>query len=408
MKNLLRWAMALMVVFAGMTLLAPAPDASNAHFAIVNNSDFYFPSYGYNFGTVLKLAGPKDNPSLNLAASLASGAMSQEINDGAPEVQAFRHGSDICIFLAEGVDSSGANQISSFKYPDQTPVGTYTDSNVPSSAIPSWIVASGDYLFVSLVSSVADVASWSIGPGCTLTLAQTTPLKLGESDAVVTPNGKAIIASGDVNADSYTIGPNGSLTENGPYSETGGEDGMDIPADSQYVLFGSSGCLDGLHCYSAVEVVGINSNGSLNPASDRTFGGDGTLGKSQRVFYVHLSPDERFLYGTGWTDDGQIQQEITFNFTESPLNITYRSGCTTNLKMPSIYTMAYSLATAGISGTGEALYIAESEDGGAGDIALLHINPTTGCTKEAPESPFSIGDPHAAITSVVAWPPRLF
>jgi len=183
---------------------------------------------------------------------------------------------------------------------------------------------------------------------------------------------------------------------------------MDITADSQYVLFGSSGCLDGLHCYSAIDIVEINPDGSLNPDSEKIFGGDGTLGKSQRAFYVHLSPDERFLYSTGWTDDGQIQQEITFTFTESPLNITYRSGCTTNLNMPSIYTMAYSLATAGVSGTGGALYIAESEDGGAGDVALLHINPTTGCTKEAPESPFSIADPHAAIESVVVWPPRPF
>ena len=92
-----------------------------------------------------------------------------------------RHGSDICVFLADGVDSSGANQISSFKYPNQTPAGTYTDSNVPNSTLPSWIVVSGNYLFESLVSSVADVASWSIGSGCTLTLAQTTQMKLGET-----------------------------------------------------------------------------------------------------------------------------------------------------------------------------------------------------------------------------------
>ena len=66
------------VIAAGVALCAPAPDASDAHFAIVNNSDFYYPSYGYNYGTVLKLAGPKDNPALNVAASLATGTMPQD------------------------------------------------------------------------------------------------------------------------------------------------------------------------------------------------------------------------------------------------------------------------------------------------------------------------------------------
>jgi len=394
------------VIAAAIALLAPSPDASDAHFAIVNNNDFYYPSYGYNYGTVLKLAGPKDNPSLNVAASLATGTMSQDSGGGSPEVQVVRHGSDICVFLADGADSSGANQISSFKYPNQTPVGTYTDSNVPNSTLPTWIVVSGDYLFEGL-SSAGDVASWSIGSGCTLTLAQTTLMKLGEDDAVATPNGKAIIASGDVDSDSYTIGPNGSLTENGPYDGTGGQSGMDITADSEYVLFGSSGCVRSLECYSAVDVVGINADGSLNPGSEKIFGGDGSLGRSQRAFYLHLSPDERFLYSTGWTDDGKIQQEITFGFTESPLNVTYHAGCTTNLKTP-LGALVYTLAAAGVAGAGGALYIVESNSAGPNDVALLHINSTTGCTKEAPDSPFSIGDPTAFAMSVVAWPPRPF
>ena len=323
-------------------------------------------------------------------------------------MQIVRHNSDVCIFVTSGIASTNGSQVSSFKYPSNELVGNYADSNAPSSSDPNWLVASGDYLFVELVSSITDIASWSIGPGCTLALAQTTEVKLGENDAVVTPNGKAIIVSGDVNADSYTIGPNGSLTENGPYPETGGQSGMDVTADSQYVIFGSSGCVMPLKCYSAVEIVGINPNGSLNPASEKIFGGDGSLGKSQRVFYVHLSPDERFLYSTGWANDDETQQEITFDFTESPLNVTYHAGCTTDLNLPPGEIFAYSLATASPSGTGGALYIAESNEGGSGEVALLHINSTTGCTKEAPESPYSISDPNAAAESVVAWPPRGF
>ena len=402
MKTLPKFISAAVLVAAVIGACAPAPDASDAHFAVVNNDDYYYPLQGNNFGTVLKLEGPKTNPVLGVAASLTTETLA-EGDASTPQVQVVKHGSDVCVFLQDGVDASGANQISSFKFPSTTLVGNYTDSNVPSFSAPSWIVASGGYLFVSLVGTEANIATWGVGAGCTLSLLQTTAVKVGFSDAVATPNGAAIITSGGEGSDSLLIGPNGSLTEAGPYPLIGGEDGMDVTADSQYVIFGASGCVSGIKCYSAVIVVGINPDGSLNSASEKEFGGDGSLGKSQRVFYVHLSPDEKFLYSTGWTDDGATQQEISFNFTENPLNLTY-TGCTTNLNLPRGQIFANSLATASVSGAGGALYIAESNEGGSGEVALLHVDPTTGCAVEAPESPFTLSDPHAAVSSIVAWP----
>ena len=74
--------LAIAAIIAGVAVCAPAPDASDAHFAVVNNNDYYFPSYGHIYGTVLKLAGPKNSPSLKVAASLDTGTMAQEGGGG--------------------------------------------------------------------------------------------------------------------------------------------------------------------------------------------------------------------------------------------------------------------------------------------------------------------------------------
>jgi hypothetical protein len=183
---------------------------------------------------------------------------------------------------------------------------------------------------------------------------------------------------------------------------------MDVTADSQYVIFGGASC-GGVYnkCFNAVITLQINADGTLNLNSEQVFGGDGSLGTSNGLGFVRLSPDEQFLYATSGSQNQQHEQIVTLGFTESPLNFTYHRGCTTDLNMP-VGMFAYSLATASPVGTGGALYVAEAFEGGDGQIGLLGINPTTGCVKEALGSPFSLKDPNAAITSVVAWPPRPF
>ena len=73
MKTLPKLIRAVVLIAAGVAMLAPSPDASSEHFVIVNNSDSYMGGAGNNYGTVLKLGGTKNNPVLSQAASLATG-----------------------------------------------------------------------------------------------------------------------------------------------------------------------------------------------------------------------------------------------------------------------------------------------------------------------------------------------
>jgi hypothetical protein len=391
------------ILVAAVAVCASAPDAGNAHFVIANNEDYYYPNpNGNNFGTVMKLFGPKSDPSLTPVASLNTQALSAGGGD-IPNVQVVRHGSNICVFLQDGIDSNGNNQISAFKYPSMTLVANYSDPNIPNGLYPYSLISSGNYVFVGFARYIS---TWGIEPGCTLSHLQTSGLlTLGPGNLAATPNGKSLISSAE-DADAYLIGPNGEITEAGPYGLTIGQGVPDVTADSQYVIFGHDGCA--IKCYVAVSVVGINPDGSLNPNSGGYFGGNGTLGLSQYMYAVRLSPDERFIYGIAATQDPQEKFQITtFDFTESPLNVTYHKGCTTTLNLLSGIS-ADSLVTASPSGSGGALYVAESNEAGGGQIALLGINSVTGCTTEAPGSPFSLGDPYAAVTSIVTWPPRPF
>jgi len=147
----------------------------------------------------------------------------------------------------------------------------------------------------------------------------------------------------------------------------------------------------------------IDSDGSLGGELD--FGDDGTLGNTDYIGYVRLSPNEKFLYASGNT--GSTSQIVTEEFSESPLTISY-SGCTTNLRLPP-GPGGWSLATAAPTGAGAALYVAESNPStGGGRVALLGIDASSGCTTEEPSSPFILTDSNSGAVSLVAWPPRPF
>lgn len=215
----------------------------------------------------------------------------------------------------------------------------------------------------------------------------------------VTPNGKTLVVSFFASSyvDSFSIGKGGALTEHGPYL-VGPRDelGVDITADSKYAIFADApGCE--LNCYTSVLVYAINPDGSLGEYY--YFGNDGTLGNSGSLSNVWLSPNGKYLFGSiGYADANQV---ITLNFTEDPVNVTY-TGCTTSLKLPQGHN-PWSLATMSPSGTGGELYVVDGEE-----VSLLAINPSTGCTREAPASPFTLSTPNADGFSLVAWPPRPF
>ena len=98
MKISFRFVIALALIAAGVAVCAPSPGASSEHFVIVNNNDNFFRAQGDNYGTVLKLAGTKQNAVLNQAALLATGVQSSG-GGPIPSVQVVRVGADICVFL---------------------------------------------------------------------------------------------------------------------------------------------------------------------------------------------------------------------------------------------------------------------------------------------------------------------
>jgi hypothetical protein len=414
MKRLAKMIAAAAMLAAAIAIYAPGPGASSEHFVFLNDNDYYGSSSGNDFATAFRLQGTLADPLLKQAALLDSGQPSVEVASFVPTVQVVRAGANTCIFMADsnGPESLAPNEITSFKYPSMTPVGSFSDPTAPSPELAIIVAAHGGYLFAAYngYQNVNYLATWRIESGCTLHLVWMSPaLSVVESieDMAVTPDGKTLVVSmcglTSCCVASYSIAPDGALTEHGPYGIAAqGAGGVDITADSKYAIFvGMSYCSP--TCYNQINVAPINSDGSLG--LQYVFGGDGTLGLGDGG-WPWLSPNEKFLYESGSDGEGRGQVR-TFNFSESPLSVTY-SGCQTSLRPapgePAVE--SFTLATEGATGTGGAVYIAEVYD--VPSIAVLTVNATTGCTTEAPASPFVLSDASAATKSLVAYPPRPF
>jgi len=386
------------ILFAGVAAFAPSPGASSEHFVIVNDNDIT----GTNYGTVLKLTGTKQNPLLPQVASLATYVPSAA-GGPVPSVQVTAVGQDVCAFFAEA-GFSGPNVVSSFKYPSLSLVGNYTDPQLPPTEGTAAIVVSGHYLVASYGAFPFYLATWQIGAGCTLTLLESYETPYQILNMAATPNGNALLVSdyGDSSVDSFAIGSGGTLTERGPYGVVNAEAawGLDITADSKLAIFDMQGFGPPYDDNETeINTFVINADGSLRAQGN--FGADGSLGDAHSGGWVRLSPGQKFLFVSSGTN------VTTLNFTESPLNLSY-SGCLTALRIPNGESTlnAGTMATVGTTGAGSGIYIAENFD--FSTIALLSVNPTTGCTTETASSPFLLSDPNAGIWSLVSWPPRPF
>jgi hypothetical protein len=388
MNRYYKLLVAITILVAGVAAFAPAPNAGSEHFVITNDHT------DNNKGTLLKLAGTARDPVLNQVAPLNTHVPDEEFGY-VPDVLVVRFSTDVCVFLTNGTYDT-SNEVSAFKYPSNALVKNYT--NIHLSYTAGAVAASGGYLYVNYGDAMG---SWAIGSGCTLHLVRTSPVNIPQQAVVegmaVTPDGKTLVLSAEAGplccVDSFSIGPNGTLTEQGPYHVHASSPlGMDITADSAFAIFGSAqNCMRDCTA-SPVVVFPINSNGSLGVEQDFYDDGPSVNGPQ----YVRLSPDEKYLYVS--TGSGVPAQVATLNFSENPLNISY-AGCTTTLKSDT--GTAYSMATVTPTGTGGGLYVAEESR-----VGLLTINPATGCTSEAPSSPFSGVGPF--VSSVAAWPPRPF
>jgi len=405
MKISFRLAFACIAVVAGIAVCATNPGASSEHYVLANDN-----SLPENLATVMKLGGTSKNPVLTVGETLQTGVSQPFGGFATPTVQIIRAGADVCVFIGN-TPGLGGNDISAFQYPGLQLVGNYSDPQVQSTSTIA-IAAHGSYLFAGYMSTVGDfyLDTWQINSDCSLSLLHTVIPANPIGSLAVTPNGQVLLASytyfGEVG--SFSIASDGSLTPHGPYDEGDGEGGwggVDITADGKYALFNITSYPSPPNDdpYTQVNILPINSDGTLG--KPYIFGGDGTLGLGYGAGAIRLSPNQKFIF-TSDIDSGS-QQITSLNFTESPLDVTY--GCIAkprNLEQP---TSIGGLATALPSGSGGGLYVTETSSRTASAaVALFGINPTTGCLKEAPQSPFSINNLESELNWVAVWPPRPF
>lgn len=321
-------------------------------------------------------------------------------------------GKNTCVFVGNGYSST----ISAMKVVDAKPylqvVDTYSS---PSGGSGQYfgigITVSNGYLYAnntgngSTISPNIDV--WQITPGCTLTYASSYPDTYGLGDGIidgmaVTPNGKyLVVAYGDGSVGSYAIG-GGSIAlvsqeliagrgvGQGAYAGS-----VAISSNGQWAIFGDFSPFN----TTQFDVAGIGSNGVLAPTT--TYGGTGSLGEGLQTNGISLSPNNQFIYSV----DTGSGQETTVSFNSTTGVITYPNNCLLDLKG---YTMEWSYASQSAivanSGSGGGIYISEGFLNGSQHsyIALLGVNPKTGCVTEAPHSPFA--DPNGnALQSITSY-----
>ncbi len=398
MSNFAR-AITILAIIVAVALCAPGPGASSEHFVVANDNIYN----GNNTAAILKLGGTRADPTLPVLKSLRTGVATRPGVPAVPSIQLVHSGANFCIFAGDAV--LNGNEISSFIYPGLTLVNNYSDPQVPNSDGGAIVVAAGSLLIAGYGDGstyLGYIAVWKIGDGCTLALVNTYSTFIYLNAMAVTPDGNTLLVSytDRPQVDSFSIDPDGTLTEHGPFGSDGiMAFGVDITADSQYAIFNVQS--DNYpETYLEVEVYHINSEGSLTGAG---IFGDGELGEFLPGFFIRLSPNEKFLFASaGNADDPQI---VSLNFSESPLDITY-NGCHTRLRTAPVYSGL--MATVSPSGSGEGLYVAEYGNP-VGAAALLRINPSTGCTTEVNGSPYAVDNsPYAKLNSLAVWPPRPF
>jgi len=399
MKLFFRFAIRCTAIVVGVAVCATNPGASSEHYVVAN--DEALPT---NLGTVMKLGGTANNPLLTTVATLQTGVSEPFSNFGTPTVQIIRASTDVCVFIGDTPGSG--NDISSFQYPGLQVAGNYSDPQIQETGLIV-IAAHGNYLFAAYASYVD---TWQIEPGCSLSPMHTVIAPDGIVSLAVTPNGQTLLANygyfGEVG--SFSIAPDGSLTPHGPYDEgngLNGSRGVDVTADGKYALFAIASYPSPPYnrSYTQINIFAINSDGTLGKLY--VFGGDGTMGFGSGSGPLWLSPNQNFLFVS---DTGTESQKITtLYFTENPLNLAY--GCIAKPRNLGPPATIWGLATALPTGSGGGLYVAETASNTASSaIALFGINPSTGCLKEAPESPFSIDNLESSLKSVAVWPPRPF
>jgi hypothetical protein len=219
----------------------------------------------------------------------------------------------------------------------------------------------------------------------------------GAVDGIKAHGSTLIVAYADGSIESFNLASGVPVSNGDKQNSTGfnlgygAPAGVDISQDGHWAIFGDAGGAP------AVEVSDI-SIGSLSPTVAYQF----TSGQNSNS--VLLSPDQTLLYISN-TFSGQVTAAF-FNKTTGVVSTGCISAPLRNYNSTWFY--AAGIANATTSGTGKALYLAESGAGTSG-IGIVKITATgTSCTLiETSSSPAS--DPQStALMSIGVFPPRNF
>lgn len=312
----------------------------------------------------------------------------------ANRVSVLRSATSACAYLSLG----GSGEVSAVDIQALQDIGNFsaatTDTGIDNGV---GLVNNGTYLYASFSTSNT-IATFAVLPGCGLQfLSDISPLgkNQGNVKGMAVHGNMLVVAYGDGSIESFNVSAgvpasNGDLQYATGFATDRYPAGVDITQDGHYAIFGD------VSTTTTVEVSDVSS-GKLTRTVLYNLASAGNANN------VLLSPDESLLYITN-TGSGQVSAAF-FEKTTGKLS----PGCTSaRLKgFDDTWVFLSSPVTAGNSGTGSVLYLAEF--GAFSGIAIMNVTSTGGkCTlTEASQSP--VVDPNStSLLSIGVYPPRKF
>jgi 6-phosphogluconolactonase (cycloisomerase 2 family) len=401
MKNFFQ-ALAMAALIAAVCGIRPAEAGAAAKHYVVTNDDVSGP----NTVTLYLAGGTASAPKLTRFKTVKTGGTGTGGGYfGIPRQVLVRDGSDECVFAADG----GSGDIASIIFATQKVVRNYQGSSTDRSGPGGMglvLNPDGKHLYAAFSGSQT-IATFKIGPGCTLTFMSDVPasgMNGGFPHGMAAKGSILVVAYGDGSISSFNIS-GGVPVSNGDLQLSTGfskdhvfPDGVDIAKDGHFAIFG-----DASASFSEVEVSDISS-GKL--ATTVKYGGDGSLGRGLAANNVWLSPDETLLY----VNDNLSGQVTAAHFSKTTGKL--RLGC---ISKPlrgygTKWRFSSALATEAAAGSGSVLWVAEDGSGShQSSIGIVDVNSKGGkCTlTESTKSP--AGDPKSLNLSWLnAFPQRPF
>jgi len=363
-----------------------------------------------NTTTFFSASGTAANPALDLITILDTGGQGATFSAPAQVQVVVAEGDrNACLFLVDG----GSSDVDAMdiRAGHQGNVGTFKGgSGDDGGSFGMSETTTGRRIYAAFTGSDT-IASFSIRNGCGLVYLGSVSaqgLNGGAPLGLASHGNIMVVAYGDGSIESFNIQgsvpvSNGDLQLTTGYTDGNGGSaaGVQISSDGHFAIFA-----DATASYTEAEVSKITS-GKLTTTID--YGGqnavNGSLGAGQNSNFAWLSPNEKLVYISN-TYSGQVSG-VNFDSTTGVLSYGCISGVLKGFGNNFLYPAG--MATAGTTGTGGVVWVAEYERGPAAYIGMVTVGSSGGkCTlTEAPNSPAE-GSETDGLESIATSPPRPF